>query len=373
VSEDGTSSSEPHKRPYRPPTDPIHQNLIGIATAGRHESKIQRLLDYGADSDYTDAAGLTAMHHAAYHGHAHVVRALIADHADVNAFHDCYGTPLCLAAVTSNVPLVDLLLAGGANPESPAGWLGSALHCACASIETHVFDRLIAAGGTLRDCTISKSLVRKLSRRESAILEPISLERRVYSWYNNGLPTALAAMLGHTNLIKRCIELGDTVNGHYDYWEHFPTARPYITDTKVRSRHFGITYLMATASDRHCEALSYLVQMGADPLAQDGGGLKALHHLVRSHAPVDDGKRAQMIGLLCQNPGDIDTCDGAGWTALHKAVYVRSYDFVKALIEYGADPDKVNDEGQAARDLYRESNPFDRELEELWNKKQRST
>ena len=97
-----------------------------------------------------------------------------------------------------------------------------------------------------------------------------------------------------------------------------------------------------------------------------------MHHLVRSYAPFNDEKRAQMIELLCRSPGDIDTCDAQGRTALHLVLQQRSYGFVKSLLEHGADTDRVDHEGKSARNLYRESNALNGELEDLWNAGQRT-
>ena len=61
----------------------------------------------------------TPLHYAAYLGHEHVIEALLACDADVNALTSAGCTPVFLAAQQGHVHAVRLLLAAGAKPEIP--------------------------------------------------------------------------------------------------------------------------------------------------------------------------------------------------------------------------------------------------------------
>jgi hypothetical protein len=66
-----------------PPSPPPSGALLRAATRG-DAGDVERLLARGADPDETDQDGRTAVTHAAYGGHAEVVRLLVDAGADVN-------------------------------------------------------------------------------------------------------------------------------------------------------------------------------------------------------------------------------------------------------------------------------------------------
>lgn len=82
-----------------------------------------------ADSAAVSAAGWTALHHAAHHGHTAIGRLLLDAGAAVNAEGRHLGQPITQAARMGHVDFVRLLLDRGADPAAAIGPASSHLAC----------------------------------------------------------------------------------------------------------------------------------------------------------------------------------------------------------------------------------------------------
>ena len=80
-----------------------HERLFEAVREGQRLRIAYIIEKLGADVDYEDSDGLTALHHAAATGYDDCVEQLIASGAYVNAKSRIYGTPLCIAACKGNV------------------------------------------------------------------------------------------------------------------------------------------------------------------------------------------------------------------------------------------------------------------------------
>ena len=157
----------------RPGVDPGATALVLAAMAG-HAHVVHRLLAAGADHNTRvviahpsglgpdgslqtkRVGGHTALHLAAFHGHADVVDALLDAGADVdaiNGFRMGYMsgmTPLFFAAAGGHATIVDRLLARGANPDGTRGvWhpISAAIQAKCAPCAA----LLVQAGAAVTD------------------------------------------------------------------------------------------------------------------------------------------------------------------------------------------------------------------------------
>ena len=104
---------------------------------------VQLLLRWGADPNYRDRDGWSAIHWAAEEGHMEIVRLLLNDGANVNAVSS-YGTsPLHCAANGGQNNIVSLLLQQGADPLKSTchGW--TPLHHAAFMGHSHVVQSLL--------------------------------------------------------------------------------------------------------------------------------------------------------------------------------------------------------------------------------------
>jgi ankyrin repeat protein len=100
---------------------PVRTLLIDAAIRGDIET-VEKILNMGINPDSGDHTGMTALHHAAKHGHVEIVEALIKANANVNARADGEQgeTPLHFAVnrnSTNHHKIVDALLTTQANIE----------------------------------------------------------------------------------------------------------------------------------------------------------------------------------------------------------------------------------------------------------------
>ena len=131
--------------------------LIVAAQCG-HTSIVQYLLDEGAPVNTQDLNGFTSLMIASQNGHSEVVRVLINYGADVNILaKDPNVTALTFACSHQRTICVDLLLAGGADPNLCDREL-SPLIAACITdrgqqMDPTILDKLLSAGANLNTQT----------------------------------------------------------------------------------------------------------------------------------------------------------------------------------------------------------------------------
>ena len=119
------------------------------AAAEGQTVRVNKLLKDGADVDFVDKYGWTALHHAAYSGFEDTAQDLLAAGADVNARSSHFGTPLALAAVKCRYNVATTLLKSRASIRTPCGKLGSVMHAACAGGNIELTKTLIEHGADL--------------------------------------------------------------------------------------------------------------------------------------------------------------------------------------------------------------------------------
>ena len=125
--------------------------VLMVAAYRGHTSIVQYLLDEGAPVNTQDVNGVTSLILASELGHSEVVRVLINYGADVNILaKDTNFTALMFASNHQRTVCVDLLLAGGADPNL-CGREHSPLIAACITdrgqpMDPTIIDKLLSAG-----------------------------------------------------------------------------------------------------------------------------------------------------------------------------------------------------------------------------------
>ncbi|KAJ1813748.1 palmitoyltransferase akr1 [Coemansia sp. RSA 2599] len=114
-------------------------------------------------------------------------------------------------------------------------------------------------------------------------------------------------------------------------------------DINARCQRFSAPVLFWAISQRHLNAVKYLVDQGADILLKDSGGLTALHAAVHSSSvPI-------LVYVACMqlaaDPGSLDAGDSNGTTPLMWAAYQKQQSMMEFLIRIGADINAHNKEG----------------------------
>ena len=128
-----------------PPAREPKPNLMKAAGKGRTEV-VKALLAQGADVNAKDKDNVTALIAAAAGGHAEIVKVLLAEGADVNVKGANGWTALMVAAFDGHAAIVETLLAQGADVNSKAKEGETALMLAATEGNTEVVEALVAQG-----------------------------------------------------------------------------------------------------------------------------------------------------------------------------------------------------------------------------------
>ncbi|MBI5688705.1 MAG: ankyrin repeat domain-containing protein [Verrucomicrobia bacterium] len=323
-----------------------------LMTAARtgHLDTVQLLLSRGARvDDRLAAGGQTALMWAAHEGHAPVVAALIAAGADFRTAVDSGFTPLLFAARTGRTEVVRTLLRAGADlheatkPARAAGRKGprpgtSALVIAIENAHFELAAELLDRGADPNDL-----------RSGYAPLHILSWVRKPDSGEDDGQPVPDGSGLYTSDaLIRKLVACGadvnrrltggpkgggriarqgctpfllaaDTADTPFLRLLHSLGADPTLTNVDA------CTPLMAAAGlgtrsveeeagteDEACEAVEYLLSLGADPNAVSKNGDTAMHGAAFANFP-------KVVRLLDARGAKLEvwnTRNQRGWTPL---------------------------------------------------------
>ena len=274
------------------------------AVKAQNTSLARALIQQHADVNATEPDGATALHWAAQWNDLSTVELLLKAGAKVNVSNDNGVTPLWLATLNGSGPVVDRLLAAGANP-----------NIALATGETPLMTA--ARTGSL---TVVRALVR----------QGASLEAR-------------ESFRGQTALMWAFSE------------KHLETAKALIeagADISARSTS-GFTPLMFVAREGDIEAARLLLARGADVnAAAKDGSTALLVTAVRGHSPLamfllDHGANPNLgpgyaplhwVAGKWETITTFDYPEAAGeWSRLIGVREGRT-ELIKALLSHGADP-----------------------------------
>lgn len=325
----------------------IHQQRADQASASHDKSKailkaaregqtqrVNILLQLGAERDYADAQGWTALHHASIGGFEDLVDLLITKHGlDVNAVSS-HGTPLCLAALKARSNIVTMLLKHRAAPNATGGLLGSALHAACYSGNGNVVTALLNAGAATETAVTISIPVKSLGLISARGLDlPIlanSIEWRVVGCRPLHVATSNSNHDAIEALGKGAANFKATA-GLHDATNMFRSAT-------VSTFWFCTTAVCAEALLRNGGDVNW---QGQHP------GRSALMLAVRRSSDV------ALVRILIENGALLDAQDGLGNTALHGAASLNRSAQARLLIQSGADSRIRNRSGQTPLEVTR--------------------
>jgi ankyrin repeat protein len=261
------------------------------ASEGDREA-VARALAAGVDVDSASASGGTALMYAAYGDHADLVADLLAAGAEADR-GDRYGDPaIHWASYGGAAAAVEALLDGGADP----------------TVKTHHGDALAIA----------------MRRGFPEIVE--SLVRHTGTGTGD---TALhvAARAGDAAEIERLLAAGSEAGAEVD-----------------SENRIGYTPLMEAAREGRSEAVSRLLEEGADPEHRGnalGMGMTALHLAA-------DRDQAEVARTLLSRGVAVDAGNAQGTTALAWALGEGAHETAKVLLDGGADPTVEDQNGFSA-------------------------
>ncbi|MGE3807299.1 MAG: ankyrin repeat domain-containing protein [Gemmataceae bacterium] len=306
---------------------------LNVAASNGDLRKVEKLVAESLSLNQLNAEGLAPLHYASQAGHAEVCRVLLAAGADVNLPSSHGNSPLAVAAGNSHADVVRVLLEAGAdvnqrNPDPhPLNAGRTPLMHAAMQNKLPVVKLLVEAGADLLAATAGgltainmattwggKKVLRYLQEAaaERAPEQPMTLHEAA----RNGLADKVRALL--------------------------PAV---VNIDEVDSQRQ--TALKYAAREGHARVVAVLLEAGASPdFAPDGepplvaaagrAHVSIVHRLLEAGADVNGRGR---------NGGGLKDL-----TPLQAAAALGNLATVKVLIDHGADPALVDEEGQTALD-----------------------
>jgi ankyrin repeat protein/serine/threonine protein kinase len=259
-----------------------------------------------------DEAGNQALHFAAQEGHLPMVELLLARGADVNALNNFHQTPLHLAATWNEALVVHRLLECGADPVAVDDQGKTPLELARRQDHVELWHAML--GSQLRRAAGNGDLLAVMSVLTSGAL--------VDSKNNTSGDTALhvASKNGHVPVLGTLLEYSADPAGSVGV----------LNDA-------GDAPLHVAARAGEVEIIRVLLSVpGVDPNMTTAEGDTALH--------IAAGEMwIQAVQELFKGDAELDKCsEGRGSTALMDAACNCDLAMVKTLLQLGADPNAVD-------------------------------
>ncbi len=265
---------------------------------------------------------MTALHWAAHRDDFEAARLLVDAGADVKAANRYGVTPLSLACVNGNGPLVELLLGAGADPNTKLRGGETVLMTASRTGKPAAVRALLARGAEVdaRERRGQTALMWAAAEGHAAVVEDLL---KAGADFRTPLPSgftplSFAVREGRAEVVRILLKAGADVN---------EAMRPRKAAGRSPAR--GTTPLILAVENGHFELAVLLLDAGANPNDQ-GSGFTALHTLTWVRKP---------------NRGDDESGDpppiGSG--------NITSLDLAGRLVRHGADVNARLERGASGR------------------------
>jgi len=287
---------------------------------------IRALLRQHADVNAPQVDGMTALHWAAYQDDLETAKVLIKARANVNATNRYGVSPLSLACVNGNTEFVESLLAAGADPNTTLRGEETVLMTAARTGKVGPAKALLARGAVVdaKERRGQTALMWAAADGHAAIVE---LLLQAGADFRSPLPDSgftplfFAVREGRTEVVRALLKAGADVN------EAMQPRKP-----SGKGPRKGTSALILAVENGHFDLALALLEAGADPNDQRSE-FTALHALSWVRKP---------------NRGDGDDGDpspiGSG--------NLSSLQFVRKLVEHGADVNERLKNGKSGPGLY---------------------
>lgn len=309
-------------------------------------------VNWGDDYDWTP------LHHAVSRCKKPMVEMLLARGANINSVNAVGETPICLAAKDGHEDIFKLLRDAGAliNPTEPEHKMP--LSFAIKGRHKNIVKLLLENGAKIdeKDGSIGQTpLSLAASNTDQSILRLI-LEYRAEVHANDykitESPFLLAIMGGNTEYVQSCLKQQLRLyQGAFDYYTITPLSLAVLSGhedivklllengAQAREMFYGLSLLSMAIAKGYYDIVELLLKNGAHVSTTTGGSDKGSLSLA-----ILNGHR-DIIKLLLKYGAKADIIDKDGETPLSLAVLQRQEDIVTLLLESGPEIDLKNGYG----------------------------
>ncbi|CAH0044263.1 unnamed protein product [Clonostachys solani] len=325
------------------------------AVRGEYQAIVELLLENDADLSVPGKYGETPLWRAASEGHQAIVELLLDNGADLSVPNEYGETPLWIATIKGHQAIIELLLANGADLSIPNKYGETPLWAAVENGHLPIVKLLLSRGSEV-NCKNEhnrKPLWRATQQGHRDIVEALVEAGADTNIVNEVGQTPLqwAAARDHHRMVELLCKAGAEVNitddgvraallltaineGYSDLLQQLIKAG---AEVNVRDRD-GLTPLLYAAQNRDLDITQQLIKAGAEVNVRDRDGLtpllyaaqngdsNILEQLIKAGAKVNDGDRDGLIPLLY-------------------AAGSRDPDTVQQLIKAGAEVNVKNRDG----------------------------
>lgn len=330
------------------------------AALSGHRRVVSELLQLGASPDSRDKRGATALHVAAHAGHAPIVKTLLIEGADKDLVDRHGRSPLHLASLTGDAPSVMALLAAGANLAlrfTSGVYSVSALDVAARYGHVHVLQPLIGRGAMETVQPMKRAPLHFAAEQDRVaaiqllVAEGAGMNDKDAKGYT---PLLLAAVENNVSAVEALCALGADISSrvktnfcfegddfaaldlaaYYGWTDIMNVLILHGSDVNARS-WMGYQALHKAAEGNEVDAIDVLVEAGA-----------AIHGTTGFSSPLHmavEGKATKAIHALVRHGADPEWNEELNETPLLRAVRVRHFGSVNALLAAGASPNVSGD------------------------------
>jgi uncharacterized protein len=293
---------------------------LADAVEHRERERVRSLLAEHADVNAAQSDGLSALHWAAQLDDVETAKMLVKAGANAKAENRYHVTPLSLACVNGNTDMVELLLVAGADPNTTLRGGETVLMTAARTGKPGCVKALLArhADVNAKERRGQTAIMWAAAEGHAEVVELLIAAGADFSTpLESGFtPLFFAVREGHTEAVRVLLRAGADVNG---------AMQPRKPNGK--SARSGTSPLLLAVENGHFELALALLEAGADP-NDERSGFTALHTMTWVRKP---------------NRGDGEDGDPA---PMGSGV-LGSLDFVRKLVDYGADVNRRLKKGKS--------------------------